>query len=223
MISERAFKKIINLKNYFPKLDDKGGLLIPMNLKLKDIDFMKYRHLPVNWEIKPVTKEELPFEFSTRTVMLIDLFRRKTIDLDYEVMILFDYNTGELLYCFVNDSGQSNEVYGSVNPEIFVGKHVASIHNHPKGYSSALSSENFQILELEFEDYELVSSWDSLWVLKSKKILDGKNVAEIKKSITELYKYSESQNDSNDSLYEELLLEYINNCDFNISLSRRYL
>ncbi|AMD17342.1 hypothetical protein TL18_04475 [Methanobrevibacter sp. YE315] len=51
MISNSTFKKLINLGNHFPKLGDKGALLIPTSLKLNDLEFTKYRHLSVNWEI----------------------------------------------------------------------------------------------------------------------------------------------------------------------------
>lgn len=221
MISSSTLNKIINLKNRFPKLDDKGALLVPTSLKLEDIEFMKYRHLPVNWQIMPVTGNDLPSEFSSKAVKLIDLFRRKTIDLTYEVMLIFDYKTGELIYCFVNDFGESNEIYGNVDEEAFVGKHVATIHNHPKLYESALSSENFQILELEFEEYELVSSRNALWILKSKEMLSEKDIIEIKNNITTLNDYSKKQSHDNERIYEDLLLDYMNNVGFNIELTRR--
>ncbi len=40
---------------------------------------------------------------------------------------------------------------GMVDEDVFARKDVASIHNHPIGFTSALSAENFQISELEFE------------------------------------------------------------------------
>ena len=224
MISNSALRKIIDLRNRFPKLDDKGGLLIPTSSKLNDFDFMKYRHLPVNWQISAVTEDDLPEEFSPKAVKLVDLFRRKTVDLEYEVMLIFDYGTGELIYCFVNDSGQSNEVFGNVDEDIFTGKCVASIHNHPFGYSSALSSENFQILELEFEEYELVSSWDGLWILESKDEILMDDVNEIKDNIRKLYGYSKSQSKYDcEKMYNSLLMEYINNVKFNIKLTKRVM
>ena len=110
MISDSAFKKIIGLRHHFPKLDDRGALLIPTGLKVKDPEFMKYRHLPVNWEIEQVTKKDLPEDFSPKAVKIVDLFRRKMINLDYEIMLIFDYKTGELVYCFVNENN-SGEVF----------------------------------------------------------------------------------------------------------------
>ena len=231
MISSSTLKKIINLKNHFPKLEDKGALLVPASLKLKDLEFMRYRHLPVNWEIMPVTSKDLPEEFSPKAVKLVDLFRRKTIDLTYEVMLIFDYKTGELIYCFVNDY-ESGEVYGAVDESIFEGKHISIIHNHPKKLYSPPSSRNFQILSLDFEDYELISSWDSLWILKSKQKIHTDQIAKIKEEIQILYEtatkkayqeygYSEYGFKKASDMYGELLLNYIDNLKVNINLTRR--
>ena len=231
MISNSTLKKIITLKNHFPKLDDKGALLVPTSLKLKDIEFMKYRHLPVNWQIMPVTGNDLPSEFSPKAVKLIDLFRRKTIDLTYEVMLIFDYKTGELIYCFVNDN-ESGEVYGDVDESAFEGKHISIIHNHPKKFYSPPSSRNFQILSLDFEDYELISSWDSLWILKSKEKIPTDQIAKIKEEIQILYenatnKAYQGYGDSEygfkkaSDMYGALLLNYIDNLKEDINLTRR--
>ena len=229
MISSSTSKKIIGLKNHFPKLDDWGALLVPMSLKLEDTEFMKYRHLPVNWQIKPVTGNDLPEEFSQEAVKLIDLFRRKTIDLTYEVMLIFDYETGQIIYCFVNDD-ESGEVYGDVDEIIFEGKHISVIHNHPKKFYSPPSSRNFQILGLDFEDYELISSWDSLWILQSKEKIPEEQITEIKEEIQLLndtatkkayQEYSEDGFRKASDIYGELLLRYINNLKANVKLTRR--
>lgn len=71
MISDSAFKKITGLRHDFPKIDDRGALLIPTSLKLKDLEFMKYRHLQVNWEIGAVTEYNLPEEFSPEAVKIV--------------------------------------------------------------------------------------------------------------------------------------------------------
>ena len=233
MYLEVSFKKIINLKKHFPKLNNKGGLLIPTSFKIKDFEFMKYRHLSVNWEIKPVTANDLPEEFSPKAVKLVDMFRRKTINLNYEVMLIFDYSTGELIYCFINDE-KFGKVEGDVDETLLEGKNISIIHNHPKGFYSPPSARNFQILSLDFQDYELVSSWDSLWILESKQELSENQIAEIKEEIQILYQSSTEyayQKYSNtiigfkkaSNLYGDLLLKYINNLDLNINLIRRDL
>ena len=234
MISDSAFKKIIELRHHFPKLDERGALLIPTKLKLKDLEFMKYRHLPVNWEIGAVTEDNLPEEFSPKAVKIVDLFRRKTIDLDYEVMLIFDYETGDLVYCFVNDLGHGDEVFGEVNEKILIEKSIAVIHNHPMDYGSPPSSENFQILGLEFQDYEILSSWDGIWIIESKESIHPREIINIKNKIQEIYDYSceisaaehveENEIISRcDELYGNLLLGYINNHYLNVKLTKTEL
>lgn len=234
MISNSAFKKIINLKKHFPKLDNRGALLIPTTLKLKDLEFMKYRHLPVNWQINAVTEDDLPKEFSPKAVKLVDLFRRKTIDLSYEVMLIFDYKTGELIYCFVNYLGDGDKVFGDVNERILIGRSIGIIHNHPIQYGSPPSNENFQILNLIFQDYEILSSWDGIWIIESKESIPPNEINDIKNKIQELYDYSCEISESEcigereiiqrcDELYGSLLLNYIGNHHLNIKLTKKEL
>ena len=104
MTIKSQITKAINFFNPL-NLDNRGGLLIPINLKIKDRDYYKYRHLEMNPHINSLTCEDLPHEFSQKAVRLVDVFRRKTVDLDYEVMLIFDYIAAEIIYCFVNDSG----------------------------------------------------------------------------------------------------------------------
>ena len=77
--------------------DNSGGFLIPTSAKVSDTDYGKYRHLPINWSISPITKDDLPDEFSPQAVKTVDMFRRKTVDLPHECMIYFDYISGKLL------------------------------------------------------------------------------------------------------------------------------
>lgn len=62
--------------------DNKGSFLLPISAKVNDVEYGRYRHLPINWSISPITKEDLPEEFSQRAVNTVDMFRRKTYDLD---------------------------------------------------------------------------------------------------------------------------------------------
>ena len=65
--------------------------------------------------------------------------------------------------------------------------HIASIHNPPRQYCSPPSSKNFQMLGLEFEEFELISSQDELWILKSNEIIfDDETIAEILKNQTNI-------------------------------------
>ncbi|MBQ9159778.1 MAG: hypothetical protein IJ122_00455 [Methanobrevibacter sp.] len=207
---------------------------MPSSLKFEDSDFMKYRHIPVNWEIKSVSEDCLPEEFSPMAVKLVDMFRRKTIDLPYEIMLIFDYKTGDLIYCFVNDDGSGDEVFGVVDEDILFGRNICIIHNHPIEYGSSPSSENFQILGLKFHDYEIISSNDEIWIIESKELLSENEINDIRDNIQHLYLYSseiaESSNENEneiikqcDELYGNLLLRYINNHHLNIKLTKQVL
>lgn len=168
------------------KIDDKGAFVLPFELRLKDQEFLKYCHLDVDWDIPSISSEDLPDEFCQKSIKLVDLFRRKTVHLPYECMLFFDYKTGEIIYCFVEDN-----LDGRIREEIyeihFKGKNVASIHNHPKGFLSAPSGENFQILEMENEDYELICGYDEFWILEAKGVFDKEVVEEIRSETRTLY------------------------------------
>ena len=193
------------------KIDDKGAFVLPFELRLKDQEFLKYCHLDVDWDIPSISSEDLPDEFSQKAVKLVDLFRRKTAHLSYECMLFFDYKTGEIIYCFVE------EIY-----EIhFKGKNVASIHNHPKGFLSAPSGKNFQILEIENEDYELICGYDEFWILEAKGVFDKEVVEEIRGKAKLFYFHSIHFENDESKVYCDSLLKYINNkIKININLSK---
>jgi hypothetical protein len=85
---------------------------------------------------------------------------------------------------------------------------------------------------LDFQDYELVSSWDALWVLEFKDKMSPEVINKLKEEIQLLYenstenayvKYSDRSigfKKASD-MYGELLLRYINNQGSNITLIRR--
>lgn len=148
-------------------------------------------------------------------VKLVDLFRKKTINIDYECLMYFDYTTGELIYCFVGDENQINNFVDDVH---FKDKNIASIHNHPKGYLSAPSGENFQILDLEFEDYELISGSDGLWIIEAKGVI--KNSDDIKDDILGMYN-DYLDDDISIKYYEDFLIKYLNHNRDNISITKK--
>lgn len=226
--------KLKFIGNILPKMDNRGALLIPLSLKVKDLEFAHYRHIPINWNIEAVMPKCLPKDFSKNAVKIVDMFRRKTIDLDYEIMLIFDYKTAELLYCFVNEESGGDEVSGQVDEEIFAGHDIAVIHNHPKNYGSSPSNENFQILDLTFQDYEILSSWDGIWIIESKEPIPIGEIRKIKYKIQQFYEYSweivENMDGGKmemikqfDTLYGNLLITYINNYPLNIKLTKKVL
>lgn len=210
---------IDKIKNFLDNFrnDNRGALLIPIELKLKDIDFLKYCHLEVDWDIPPLTKDDLPHDFSNKALKLINLFRRKTINLNYECFLYFDYVTGEIIYCFVKDDGE-NVIEDYVDERQFKGMNIASIHNHPKECLSAPSGENFQILDLEFEDYELISGYDEFWIIEAKGIID--NSYEIKKRVLDFYNFYLGDF-IQDIEYGNYLINYLNDGKNNINITKK--
>ena len=214
--------------------DPRGGFLIPVTVKLTDPEYERYRHLEINWEISPITKDDLPDEFSPQAVKTVDMFRRKTFDLPYECMILFDYETGSIISCNFSDDFE-DKVESEIYPEFLKSMHIASIHNHPIQYCSPPSSKNFQMLGLEFEEFELISSQDELWILKSNEIIfDDETIAEIRKNVDGYFSlvFEDSCNnfdkyylflDNLNKVYGDFLLDYLNNDFKNINLIRRYI
>lgn len=215
--------------------DNRGGFLTPIEVKLTDEDYERYRHLPVNWSIPPITKEDLPEEFSSKAVRTVDMFRRKTIDLDVECMIYFDIHNGNIIFCSFADDDVPNEVNGMLYPELLKGMHIASIHNHSIQYYSPPSGKNFEMLGHEFEEYELISSQHELWILESKEIVfDEYEINKIRYKTNEMFKsckdelnyeleYGYDIIDNIDEIYGEMLLTYLNKNFNNVKLTRRYL
>jgi hypothetical protein len=111
---------------------------------------------------------------------------------------------------------------------------IASLHNHPKQFCSPPSGKNFEMLGLEFEEYELILSKNELWILESKGIIFDDEIKEIRED-AEAYLDSvfEEANlefdegylvlDNVNQIYGDLLLINLNNKLNNIKLTRRFL
>ena len=243
MTTINNFKKIVHylhLDELYESMrechnDKRGGFLIPTSSKVTDTDYSKYRHLPINWSIPSITEEDLPVEFSHQAVKTVDMFRRKTIDLNHECMIYFDYVSGNIVACNFSDGGTPNEVNGIIYPYLLKKMHIASIHNHPIQYCAPPSGKNLEMLGLEFEEFEIISSRNELWILESREIvLDDEDIDKLRGKFDvalnsyfdemmiefeESYLILDAVNES----YGEFLLNYLNNkCD-KIKLTRRYL
>lgn len=140
-------------------------------------------------------KSQLPQEFSDEAFKIVDEFIRKTIDLNYEILLYFDYITGEIIKCKI---GSQSNVKIAYNDEEFKGKHIASIHNHTKDMYTPPSDKNFGIFLRKWEEYELIAGWNGLWILKGK-LTDEKLNYElnlISKSLFNLaWNYSKKKNE----------------------------
>lgn len=169
-------------------------------------------------DIPSIKKSDLPIEFSNDAFNVVDQFIRKTRNLNYEILLFFDYVTGEILRCKI---GEINKVKMDFEDDEFKKNHVASIHNHHKSVYSPPSPKNFSIFMRNFEDYEIIAAWNGLWILKGK-FKDENLYLELKIISNSLFNlaltYSKTKSkDINeienicDDKYGDLLLNYINN------------
>lgn len=136
-------------------------LISPIN---SENDCEKYGKLEIK-DVPSINKSDLPKEFGDEAFKVVDEFIRKTNDLNYEVLLYFDYISGKILKCKI---GTERNVELEFADNEFDGKHVASIHNHGKNMYSPPSHKNFGIFLREWEEYELIAANDCLWILKGK-------------------------------------------------------
>lgn len=143
--------------------DGGGGLILPFSGKYyNDNEWLKYQNLEVDETIEKVKPTDLPYDFCDEACRLVDEFRRKTVNESDEWMLYFDYKTGDVIYCWRGKDGRCCGDYERIH---FKGRNIASVHSHPRGYYSFPSPENFDILENEFEDYEIISSSNAIWIV----------------------------------------------------------
>lgn len=174
LLSLENFKEFLN--------DNRGGLVLPFKgSAYNDEDFLEYQRLEFDKTIKSILPEDLPSDFCDEACRLVDEFRRKTVNEKVEWMLYFDYKTGEVIYCWKGREGRSGGDYERIN---FYGRNIASIHSHQKGYYSFPSPENFDILENEFEDYEIITSINAMWIIEFKGKVDDEVRREFQKDFS---------------------------------------
>lgn len=196
-------------------------ILILISPSTSESDCQKYEKLEIK-DVPSIRKSDLPFEFGDVAFEVVDKFIRKTKYLDYEILLFFDYITGEILRCKI---GTESNVEVKFEDGEFDGKHVASIHNHTKDMYTPPSDKNFGIFLRKWEDYELIAGIDGLWILKGK-VKDEKLCFELKfisnllfnMALEDSLKTTESIEDREsrcDENYGILLSKYINNKNLN--------
>lgn len=148
--------------------------------------------------------------------------------------IYFDIETGNVVFCNFAEE-EPNEITGDIYSTRLNGMHIASVHNHPKKFSSPPSGKNFEMLGLDFEEYELILSEKELWILESKEVIfDDEVINKIRDKVDGYYDLifhdinSEFEEgylliDNINKRYGDFLLNYLNNKFDNIELDRRYL
>ena len=201
------------------KLKNKTRLLITIALSLikrNTTDFEKYKQLKVNYAFS-IKKTDLPPEFNDKSFEIVNEFIRKTVDLDYEILLYFDYITGEIIRCKI---GTERNVELEFEYNEFEGKNIASIHNHGKNMYSPPSYEHFGIFLRDWEEYELIAGKNCLWILKGK-LKDEKLAKELRTKsyrifISSFHYYARKCKSEDmafkkcDELYGKRLSNYIN-------------
>ena len=132
-------------------------------IRADESDCEKYRKLK-SYDVPSINKSDLPQEFSEKAFRLVDEFIKKTSNLDYEIVIFFDYINGELIKCRI---GIKDQVKLKFNNKEFKGKNIASIHNNPKDLFTPPSGKNFGIFLREWEKFELIAGHNGLWILRA--------------------------------------------------------
>ena len=184
-------------------------------------NFRDFCDLEIDWNIKSIRKEDLPEELSDETCEFIDLFRRMTFDEKTEWEFYIDYENNEIIHCL---HGEATSVKGKINSRLMKTKKIITIHNHPLGTYSAPSSTNFEILDHEFENFEIICSEDEYWILEAKGLFDIEFIEKLKINIENLFHKCDSgiynNNDTNHE-YGTHSPKYINNLKSNIKLIRK--
>lgn len=230
MISKNSINNIVHklhLDNFLESQkeifkDNRGGFLIPIEVKITDEEYKRYRYLPIDWSLSPITKKYLPEEFSEKAVKTVDMFHRKTHGLNVECMIYFDIDTGNIVSCNFSDKNEPGHVDGIIYPDFLKGMHIASAHNHPMGYGAPPSGKNFEMLKYDFEEYEIILSQRELWILESRiDVFDESLVNEIREYLDDGFQaildeidcdFSEGYFvlDNLDKHYGDFILTYLN-------------
>lgn len=156
--SRKSFEEFLN--------DNRGGIVFSFSDKsCDDLEWLEYQHLEVDNSVEPIRPVVLPSDFCDDACRLVDEFHRKTVNENVEWLLYFDYTTGEVIYCWKGGDGMIKCNFDRFN---LLGRSIASLHNHQNGYYSFPSGENFDILENDFEDYEIITSINSLWIVEFK-------------------------------------------------------
>lgn len=184
--------------------------------------FKEFCELEPNQNVKSIDKNELPNEFSDELYEFIDSFRRKTANEKTEWNFYIDYETDEIIHCL---HGQERNVTDWINSGLMKNRKIMTIHNHPQGAYSAPSPANFEILEHDFEDYEIICSETDFWIVSAK----GKFEKDFRENLKEKIElilnscdsYSVIDMQKANKRYSNNLKTFINNNYENISITNK--
>ncbi len=147
-------------------------------------NFKKFCGLKEDKTTKALLKNDLPSEFDAELCEFINLFRRKTANEQKEWEFYIDYENNEIIHCL---HGNSTKVKDWIHSGLMKNKKIFSIHNHIKGTYSAPSWKNFEILDHEFEDYEIICAEKEYWILEAKGHFDEKCIKKMKRKIKKIF------------------------------------
>ena len=187
-------------------------------------NFESFKRLKVDTTVKSIDKNDLPSEFSEETCEFIEIFHRKTVNEPIEWNFYLDYEKNEIIHCF---KGDAISVKGKIHSGLMKNRKILSIHNHPPGTYSAPSASNFEILEHEFEKYEIICSENEYWILNAEETYEKIEIEIFKTKIEHIFQKSNMKHNSskkkynsNDE-YSKELCKYINNLEKNIKLIKK--
>lgn len=190
-------------------------------------NFESFKKLKINTTAKSINRNDLPSELSDETCEFIDIFHRKTVDESIEWNFYIDYETNEIIHCL---KGENTKVKEYINSGLMKNRKIMTIHNHPKGTYSAPSATNFEILDHEFEDYEIICAEEEYWILKAKGKINEQTIDHIKTKIQDLFfkcdngiynNYCKNEIYNPNKEYSKQLPKFINNLKSNISLIKK--
>ena len=87
MISKNSINNIVHKlhldsfiesqKEFFK--DNRGDFLIPIEVKITDEEYKRYRHLPIDWSLSPITHGDLPEGLVKKPLRQLTCFEGKLI------------------------------------------------------------------------------------------------------------------------------------------------
>jgi hypothetical protein len=215
----------MNLKNKKSIENNKEKLPFSSSIYNRD-NFEDFCKLEIDWTIKSIDKNDLPGELSDETCKFINLFRRRTANEKNEWNLYIDYENNEIIHCL---HGGMTNVCDLIHSELMKNRKIVSVHNHPPHTYSAPSAQNFEILEHEFEDFEIICATDEFWILEAKGKYSQSCIEKIRRRIKKIFfncelesfnpKKSKTYNSNIE--YGKRLTKYINNLKNNIKLSKK--
>ena len=209
-----SYNKYKSMKS---KINKKEETLPLSDSRYNKDNFREFCRLKTDWDIKSVVKNDLPDDISDETRDFIDIFRRKTAAETKEWNFFIDYENNEIIHCF---NGNKSNVIGYIDRGYMADKKILSIHNHPPGTYSAPSPANFEILDNEFEDYEIICAVDEFWILEAKGYYSNRKT--IQKELHYIFSMIELFGTPNKNRkYSENLINYINDLNQTIILTKK--